>query len=57
MKSKKRQTIKASKAEARKRHGKPGSGKSKYGIKNAEQRKGIFRDTSPFKFGEEIETE
>jgi len=33
MKSKKRQAIKQAKAEARKRHGKLGAGKSKYALK------------------------
>jgi len=33
MKSKKRQTIKQEKAEARKHHGKPGAGKNKYALK------------------------
>lgn len=56
MKSKKRQVEKDKKAAARKRHGKPGDGQSKYGLKHREQMKGFFRDTSPFRFGKEIET-
>ncbi len=54
MKSQKRQAMKTSKAEARKRHGKPGAGKSKYALKHKEQAKGYFSDTSPFRFGKEI---
>jgi hypothetical protein len=45
MKSKKRQAIKQAKAEARKRYGKPGSGKSKYALKQ----KIDNRPGSPFK--------
>lgn len=54
MKSKKRQAIKASKAEARKRHGKPGAGKSKYALKQKiDNRPGSPIHTS-IKFTEEL---
>jgi len=55
LKSKKRQQQKSEKAEARKRHGRPGAGNSKYALKHKAQAKGIFSDTSPLRFGKEVE--
>ncbi len=55
MKSTKRRTQLSEKKQRKEsRYAQDGKGNSKYALKHAEQKKGIFRETSPFRFGKEI---